>query len=174
MLIPPEVLLLLRIVLISCVFVIPDEFVNCSLVQLEVRHGDSTRSSFIVENCVWYPSIFLIFQMNLQIALSNSLKYWVAIFDQDYIASIDFFCQTDIFTTLIVPIHEQGRFFQLLSSLISFFRDLKFLPYRFVTSLVRVTARYFIFLTIVNGVVSLISFLSFYPLCRERPLIYLS
>jgi hypothetical protein len=45
--------------------------------------------------------------------------------------------------------------------LISFFRDLKFLSYRTFTCLVRVIPRYFIlFVTIVKGVVSLISFLA--------------
>jgi hypothetical protein len=43
-----------------------------------VRHGDSTRGSFIIEKSFCYPR-FLLFQMNLQIALSNSLKNWVGI-----------------------------------------------------------------------------------------------
>jgi hypothetical protein len=64
-----------------------------------------------------------------------------------------------IFTTLILPIHEHGRSFHLLRSLIYFFRDLKFLSYRSFSSLVRVTPRYFIlFVTNVKDVVSLISF----------------
>jgi hypothetical protein len=46
---------------------------NCSVVQLEVRHCDSPRASFIVENSFCYP-VFLLFQVNLQIALSISLK----------------------------------------------------------------------------------------------------
>jgi len=64
-----------------------------------------------------------------------------------------------IFTISILPIHEHGRSFYLLrSSLIFFFRDLKFLPYRSFTCLVRVIPRYFIlFVTIVKGVISLIS-----------------
>jgi hypothetical protein len=61
---------------------------------------------------------------------------------------------------LILSIHEHGRSFHLLrSSLLSFFRALKFLSYRSFTSLVSVTPRYFIlFVTIEKGVVSLISF----------------
>ena len=51
---------------------------NCSVVQLEVRDGDSPRSSFIVENSVCYPG-FLLFQMNLEIALFNSMKNRVGI-----------------------------------------------------------------------------------------------
>ena len=61
-----------------------------------------------------------------------------------------------IFTTLILTLHEHERFFHLLrSSLISFFRDLKFLSYR--SCLVRVTQGIF-FVAIVKGVISLISF----------------
>ena len=33
---------------------------NCSVVQLEARHGDSTRGSFIVENSFCYPRFFVI------------------------------------------------------------------------------------------------------------------
>jgi hypothetical protein len=46
---------------------------NCSVVQLNVRHGDSTRGYFIVENSFCYPR-FLLFQMNFQFALSKSVK----------------------------------------------------------------------------------------------------
>jgi hypothetical protein len=65
-----------------------------------------------------------------------------------------------IFTILILPIHKHGRSFHLLrSSSISFFRHQKFLSYRSFTCLVRITPRYFtLFVTIVNSVVSLISF----------------
>ena len=72
-----------------------------------------------------------------------------------------------IFTILILPIQEHGRFFHLLrSSSISFFKDVKFLSYKYFTHLFRVSPRYFIlFVTIMKGVISLISFsasLSFY------------
>ena len=76
---------------------------------------------------------------------------------------ISFYCRIALArnsnTILILPIHEHGKSFHLLrSSLISFFRDLKFLSYRSFTYLVRVTPRYFIlFVTIEKGVVSLIS-----------------
>jgi hypothetical protein len=33
---------------------------NCSVVQLEVRHGDSTRGSFILEKSFCYPRFFVI------------------------------------------------------------------------------------------------------------------
>jgi hypothetical protein len=45
-----------------------------SVIQLEVSNGDSLRSSFNVENIFCYLDFFLLFQMNLQISLSNSMK----------------------------------------------------------------------------------------------------
>jgi hypothetical protein len=33
---------------------------NCSVVQIEIRYGDSTRDSFIVENSFCYPTFFVI------------------------------------------------------------------------------------------------------------------
>jgi hypothetical protein len=35
-------------------------FHNCSVVQLEVRHGVFTRGSFIVDNIFCYPRFFII------------------------------------------------------------------------------------------------------------------
>ena len=79
-------------------------------------------------------------------------------FDGDCTESVCFQQNVHFFTILILSIHEHGRSFHLLRSLNSFFRDLKFLSYRSFTCLVTVTARCFIlFLTIVKGVVSLIS-----------------
>ena len=43
------------------------------VVELVVRDGDSLRSSFTVENTFLYPR-FLLFLINLKIALSNSMK----------------------------------------------------------------------------------------------------
>jgi hypothetical protein len=63
----------------------------------------------------------------------------------------------------------------LRSFLISFFRDLKFLSYRSFTCLVTVTPRYFVlFVTTVEDVASLISFLTHLSFCRQRLLICLS
>ena len=81
-------------------------------------------------------------------------------FDGDCIESIYHFWQDGHFYILILPIHSTEDFFHLLrSSLISFFRYLKFSSHRSCTCFVRVTPRYFIlFVTIVKGVISLISF----------------
>ena len=64
-----------------------------------------------------------------------------------------------IFTILFLPFHESGIAFHLLRSyLISYFKDINFLSYRTFTYLVRVTPRNFIFVIIVKGAISLISF----------------
>ena len=64
-----------------------------------------------------------------------------------------------IFTILILPIQEHGRSFHfLVSSSISFFKDLKFMSNRSFTSLIRVIPRYFmLFVAMMKGDVSLIS-----------------
>jgi hypothetical protein len=50
-------------------------YCNCLVLHLEVKDGHSTRGSFMVEKSFCYPR-FLLFQMNLQMALSNSVKNW--------------------------------------------------------------------------------------------------
>jgi hypothetical protein len=60
-------------VYLSVAIPLPCSFYHkCSVVQLEVRHADFPRGSFIFENNFCYPRFFLLFQINLQIALSNS------------------------------------------------------------------------------------------------------
>ena len=70
------------------------------------------------------------------------------------------FGRIDIFIMLILSTQEHGRSFPfLVSSSISFFKDLKFFLYNSFTCMVRVTPRYFVlFVAIVKGDVSLISF----------------
>ena len=51
---------------------IPYSFYHyCSVIQLEVRDSDFSRSSFIVENSFCYPGFFVIAD---EIAFSNSMK----------------------------------------------------------------------------------------------------
>ena len=135
---------------------------NCSVVQLKVRDGDFPQKFFYF--CWEYFSrscVFWLFQMNLQIALTLwriKLEFWWGLHWNCRLL----FGKMAIFTLLVLSIHEHGRSFQLLrSSLISFFRDLKFLSYISFTSLVRATSRYFIlFVTIVKDIIFLISFLA--------------
>ena len=70
------------------------------------------------------------------------------------------FAKSAVFIMSILPTQEHGRSFHfLVSSSISFFKDLKFLSCKSFTCLVRVTPRYFmLFVAIVKDDVSLISF----------------
>ena len=79
-----------------------------------------------------------------------------------------------IFIMLILPSHEHGRSFRfLVSSSISFFKDLKFLSYKSSTCLVTATPRYFmLFVTIVKCDVSLISFSAHLSSVYRRLLIF--
>ena len=62
------------LIYLSVIVPVPYNFYhNGSVVQLEVRHGDSTRGSFIVENSFCYPSFFVIADQSAD-CLSNSLK----------------------------------------------------------------------------------------------------
>ena len=104
---------------------------------------------------------FLLFWMKLRIALSISVRNYVGILMGIALNLKIVFDKMAIFTILILPIHEHGRWelFHLLIFSISFFRDLKFLSYKSFICLARVMPGYFIlFVTSVNHVVSLISF----------------
>ena len=50
------------LVYLSVAIPVPCSFYhNCSVVQLEVSHGDSPRGSFIIENSFCYPSFLFLF-----------------------------------------------------------------------------------------------------------------
>ena len=91
--------------------------------------------------------------MKLSTILSSSMKNFAG----HCIESLDAFGKTATFTMLILPTQEHGRsFYFLMSSSVSFFKDLKFLSYKTSTCLVRVTQRYF--MPFLKGVFPLISF----------------
>ena len=49
----------ITVIYLSVIVPVPCSFYhNCSVVQLEVRHGDSPRSSFIAENIFRGPAFF--------------------------------------------------------------------------------------------------------------------
>jgi hypothetical protein len=107
-----------------CLFVF---YHNGSVLLFNVRHGDSMRGSFIVENIFCYPKFFIIPDgfANCPFYLSEELSWN---FDGDCIESVIAFGRITILTILILPVHEYGSSFHLLrSSKISFFRDLKFI-----------------------------------------------
>ena len=101
----------------------------------------------------WLPWV-LFFHMKLIIFLSKSVKNYVEIALNLKVA----FGRIVIFIVWILPIQEHGRSFHFLEfSSISFFKEL--MSNRSFTSLVSVASRYFtLFVTIVKGDVSLISF----------------
>ena len=104
--------------------------------------------------------------VNFKIALSNSMNNWVGILMGIALNLYITVGKKAIGRIIwILKIHEHWRSFHLLGfSSISFLTDLKFLSYRSFISLVRVTPSYFIFsVTIVKGVISLISLSSCLP-----------
>ena len=97
---------------------------------------------------------YLLFHMKFSIILlwsvKNSFGILIAITLNLYIA----FGKMASFTMLILPICKHWRlFYFLLSSLISFYRDVKFLSIKSFTCFVRVTPSYFIlFMPIMKAV----------------------
>jgi hypothetical protein len=65
---------------------------NCTIVQLDVTHGDSTRGSFIIENSFFYPRFFVIPDefATCPFQLSEELSWN---FDGDCTESVDRFQQ---------------------------------------------------------------------------------
>ena len=125
--------------------------------QLEIRNGD-TASSYVVQDCFGYPGFF-VFPYEAENCSLQICKELCWNFYGDALNLKIAFDKMTIFTKLILLIPEHGKSFHLLKvSLVSFFRDLKFLSYRFFTCLVRVTPRYFIlFEATVKSAVSLLS-----------------
>jgi hypothetical protein len=76
---------------VSCSF-----YHNCSIVQLEVRHGDSTRGSFILENSYCCPRYFVIPDefANFRFKFSEELSWNI---DGDCIESLYCFQQDSHF-----------------------------------------------------------------------------
>ena len=146
----------ISLVNLSVFIPIPVCFQNCiAIVECEVRDGDASRNSFIVQDCFGYSVFF--FHIKLGSVLSKSEKKISGILMSIALNNFD---KIAIFTMLILPMQEHGRSFHfLMSSLISVFKDLKFLLHRFFPCIARVTPRYFmLFMAIVKGDVSLISF----------------
>ena len=85
---------------------------------------------------------FLLFHMRLNTILSRSVKKFAGILMGIALNLQIVFGKIAIFTMLILPTQEHGSSFHfLVSSSISFFKDVTFLSYKSSTCLVRVTPR---------------------------------
>lgn len=143
------------------------------LVHLEIRDGDPSGSSLIVQDCFSNPGFFvcLFYYMKFSIVLSMSVNlylYWN--FDRHCIESVYCFCRVPIFTVLsLLIIENQGFYIFWYFSWFPFFKHLKFSLYNSFTCLVRVTIRHFIsFVAIVMSILSLISFLVYLSFVYRR------
>jgi hypothetical protein len=129
----------------------------CSVVQLEVRNDDTSRSSFTTQDYCRYLGV-LFSHMRLKIALWRSVKNFYG----NYINLQTVFGKMTIFY-YVNPTDQWAREnFPFSVIFLNFFlRDFKILSYRSFPCLVRVTAWYFmLFVAFAKHVVSLISFLA--------------
>jgi len=144
----------------QCVFFlvsIPCDFYFYCSVGL-IRDGNCSSRSFIVQNCFSYSGFF-VFPHEVESSPFKACKELSWNFDGNRFESVDCLRYNGHWAMLILLIHEHGRSFHLLiSSSISFFKDLKFLSYKSFTHMDRVNSRYFIlYEAIVKGIISLIS-----------------
>jgi hypothetical protein len=71
--------------LVPCIY-----YYYCSVVQLEVKDGDTSRRSFIVQDCLSYPGISG-FPYEVKSCLFKVCKKLCWNFDGSFIESIDYF-----------------------------------------------------------------------------------
>jgi hypothetical protein len=101
-------------------------YYNCSPVQLEIRDGNTSSSSFIVQEYFTYLGL-LVFPCEVVYCPFNVYKELCWKFGENCIVSSDYLGKMGIFTMLMLPIHEHGRSFYFpISSFISvfFFKDI--------------------------------------------------
>ena len=111
---------LISLINLSALISIPCRFYYyCSVVELEVRDSDNSRTSFIVYDCFSSPVfvvLFCFFHIKLRIVLSMSVQNCVGILMGIALNLKIAFSKTISFTKLILPMHEHGRSFHLLIS----------------------------------------------------------
>ena len=162
------------LICLSVIVPVPCSFYhNCSIVQLEVREGDSKRSSFIVENSFGYPGFPCypkwICKLLFLTLWRIELEFWWGLYWICRLLLVNnHFHYGNPTSPWVWKVFPYSEVFS-----ISFFRDLKFLSYRSFTCLVTVSPRYFILFVTRWGFGSRLFFQPVYPLCRERPLIFL-
>ena len=139
---------------------IPGYFQYCSsVVEFEVRDGDASRCSFIVQDCFGYRGFFALLN-DIGYCSLRSLKNFAGIFLGIALNLYNAFGKIAIFTVLILPTQEHERSFHFCGVSFNFFlQRFKVLVVQVFTCLGRVTPRYFmLFVAIVMGDGSLISF----------------
>jgi hypothetical protein len=128
----------------------------CVWYSLEIRASDTFRSYFIFQDFFLAILGFLFFHMKSRIGPLRTTRNCVGILMG--IALNLYISFSKMGTMVLLQIHEQGKSFHfLISSSISFFKDLKFLTHQPFTCLVRITLKYFILSV---AIVSLIYFLA--------------
>ena len=130
----------------------------------------------------FYCSIFLqksqvlFFYMNFRVVSTKSVKNFVVIWLSVVLnLQIPFGRMAIHLPMLILPVYEYGMDFHQISTVISFFKDLKFLVYKFFACLLVVPLRYFVlFEAILGDVFALASFSVHCYLHSRRLLLFLS
>lgn len=78
-----------------------------SSVQFEIRDSDTSSGSFIIQDCFSFLGFSCVcFYMKLNFFNFYEELCWN--FDKDCVESVDYFWKVDVFTILILPIHELG------------------------------------------------------------------
>ena len=118
-----------------------------SVVLLWIRYGDTTRNSFIV----LFILSFFVFQHVIETYSFDVSKYCVRILIG---IALNRYIDSGMMVIFnVILIHEHGwSFYLMISSSISFFRDLKYLSYRTFPCFVKVTLWCFVlFMANVKG-----------------------
>ena len=97
-----------------------------STVELELRVVDAPEVCFLYRIVLAILSFF-VFPYEVESCPFEVCEGFCRNFDGDFIESVDCFCKIAIFIMLTLPIQEHEKSFCfLISSSISFFKDLKF------------------------------------------------
>ena len=129
---------LIQFQLSTCLFLCQYQTVFI-FVEFDLRDGDISGSSFIVKNCFGCPGVF-VFPYEVDYFSFKVCEELHGILMGIALNLQIVFGRIVIFIMLILPIQELGRSFHfLVSSSISFFKDVKFLLNRSFTSLVSVS-----------------------------------
>ena len=103
-----------------CFYAIPVCFHYCSSkTDLDVKDGDASGSSYIVQDCFGYCRFFFPYEVEYCPFKFCEELCWD--FDRNCSAAIDCFDRIVIFIMLILPIQEHGRSFHFSGIFFNFF-----------------------------------------------------